>query len=455
MKTLWKKEAKLHEFIETFETKDDILLDQLLVPYDVAGSLAHAQMLEKVGILSKEEVEKLTQGLHEIIVLNEKKQFQLAPGDEDIHTKIELYLTERLGDVGKKIHTGRSRNDQVLTAIRLFTKDNLLQIWSELIDLTESFILFAQTYPDMPMPGYTHMQRAMPYSVGAWALSFVSGFLDSLTLLKTAYTLVDQSPLGSAAAYGMPLKLDKAYAAELLGFARVQVNSLYCQNSRGKLEAVVVSSLISMLSDVNKFASDVLLFTTSEFSLFEVDETVCTGSSVMPQKKNIDIAELIRSKEHLVLGNYMQITSLTSNLISGYNRDTQDMKKPFFESLSIAKDTLHATQILLQHLKPKKDDLTRALSPEVFATHKALELVQQGVPFRTAYHEVSNNIQTLKSLDPQSQIQKAKNLGDTGNLLLPVFKDQLEQEKHSFLKEQEKFQTSMQKLLPNRNEEKI
>lgn len=392
MKKLWQKDWQLNKEVEAFETKDDLLIDQKLVKYDVQGSLAHAKMLLKIGILSKSELKKLENGLLEISELNKKGKFNLQFGDEDIHTKIENYLTEKYSEVGKKIHTGRSRNDQVLTAIRLFTKDYLGKVEKALNELIESFEIFSKKYSNIPMPGYTHMQKAMPSSIGLWADSFKESLEDDLILLKTAYQLNNQSPLGSGAGYGVPIKLDREYTAKLLGFEKVQQNPIYCQNSRGKIDAVILSSLINILQTINKFASDVLLFTTAEFNYFEVADKLTTGSSIMPQKRNIDIAELLRSKVHLLLGYYTQVVSLSSNLISGYNRDLQDSKKPLMESLEITLSSVKVTKILLESLNPKREVLKEAMTEEIFATEKALKMVLKGESFRNAYKKVSNQI---------------------------------------------------------------
>jgi len=389
MKKLWQKNTdQLDPIIETFETKGDLLLDQKLLTYDVYGSIAHAEMLKKIGIISSDEFSKIYIGLSEILELNKKNKFVLKPGDEDIHTKIENYLTENYGEVGKKIHTGRSRNDQVLTAIRLYSKAELKNIQNETKELIKSFKHFGKKYGSIPMPGYTHMQKAMPSSIGLWAESFVSSFEDDIKSLKAAYDLIDQSPLGSAAGYGVPIKLDKKYTAGLLGFKKVQENPIYCQASRGKFEAFILASLIQTLLTINKFACDSLVFTTQEFAYLMPSSNVTTGSSIMPQKKNLDLAELLRSKVHLVLGNYTQIVSLSSNLISGYNRDLQDSKKPLMESLEITLESLKATKILLENLTPDKEKLEAAMTEDLFATEKTLKLVLKGESFRNAYQKI-------------------------------------------------------------------
>lgn len=446
MKKLWQKNWQLDTFIESFETRDDILVDQKLAKFDMWGSIAHAKMLTKIGILSETELAKIIGGLLEIIDLLNQNNFKLQPGDEDIHTKIENFLTEKYGEVGKKIHTGRSRNDQVLTASRLFTKEKLFYIWKELLDSLQSFYVYAKKYEFIPMPGYTHTQKAMPSSVGMWASSFVESFMDDLSLLENAYLLNDKSPLGSAAGYGVPLNLDREYTAKLLGFKSVQINSLYCQNSRGKIEGAVIASLVSLLSTINKFSTDVVLFTSSEFNYFNVARKLCSGSSIMPQKKNVDIAELLRSKVHIVLGHYQQVMSLSTNLASGYNRDLQDTKKPLIDSLEITQDTLKAVIILINNLKPNEHSMKQALTSEIFSTHYALDLVAKGAPFREAYQIVGKGVKEHPN-NIDEILKKSTHIGGTGNLCLVQFEDKITQKKQVYQETKENYQLAIKNLI--------
>ena len=389
MSKLWQiGKNVLHPVVEAFETGDDLVVDQKLVKYDSLGSIAQAKMLGTIGILSKPEVARLTKALLVIIDLDQKGKFILKPGDEDVHTAIENYLVKHCGQVGKKIHAGRSRNDQVLTAVRLYAKEHLQLIVSAGQTLITSFNDFAHKYKTIKMPGYTHMQKAMPSTVGIWADSFSSSLRDDIKLLQSIYQLIDQSPLGSAAGYGSPLPVDKKLSARLLGFSRVQENPLYCQNSRGKFEAAIVGGLIQILLTLNKFATDVMLFSTSEFGFLNVDSSVTTGSSIMPQKKNVDVAELLRSKVHLVLGFYTGLVGLSSNLPCGFNRDMQDSKKPLMESFVITLSSLQVSKVLLENISPNKKKLKTAMTPELFAAHDALSLVQKGTSFRDAYRQV-------------------------------------------------------------------
>ncbi len=446
MKKLWQKNWQLNELVESFETKNDIQLDTLLVEADVYGCLAHAKGLHRIQLLTKEEVTQLQQGLLEILDLYHEGNFVVQLGDEDVHSKIEAYLTDKYGEVGKKIHTGRSRNDQVLTAIRLYTKDNVLGIWFQLLELIESFITFSQQYEKMIMPGYTHMQKAMPSSVGMWSAAFAESLLDDLKLLKTAFELNDQSPLGSGAGYGVPLPLPRHYTAELLGFNKVQNNPIACQNSRGKIEAAVLAALVAIYQDISRFASDVLLFTTSEFNFFEVSAELCTGSSIMPQKKNIDIAELLRSKVHVFLGNYVQVVSLSSNLVSGYNRDLQDSKKPFFESMQLAAEGLAVANLLITNIKPNNDAIAKALTSELFATHATLQMVKNGSAFREAYQLIGNDLNTVKKEEFTLLQDEDNSEGSLGKLGLENTSKILEKEKDTFISISNNYKKTLEML---------
>ena len=400
MQKLWQKNWQLNKDVEEFETEDDIALDGHLAYFDVLASLAHAKMLYKIGILKKSELAKLQQGFRKILKLIKAGDFELKIGDEDIHTKIESWLTKNYGEVGKKIHTGRSRNDQVLTALRLFTKDGLLGIQQQTLTLAAQFKKFAIKYRLVQMPGYTHMQKAMPSSVGIWAGSFAEALYDDARVIAAAVDLIDQSPLGSAAGYGVPLKLDRTLTAKLLGFKKVQSNAMYCQNSRGKFEAVVIAALVNALSDINRFASDLMLFTTAEFNFFTVDAELCSGSSIMPQKRNLDLAELLRSVVKKVTGNYLHVAALPFDLPSGYNRDLQNCKKPLIESIKATKRALNMTSLLLSGIRPNKKVMGKACTPELFAAHQAFKLVREGMSFRDAYHAVG-----AKMFDPMSKNQ--------------------------------------------------
>jgi len=316
----------LHEKVEEFTAGEDVKLDQRLVEWDVVGSIAHATMLNKIGILTESELMDLKRALINVIDLNEKGKFIIELKDEDIHTKIENFLTENLGNVGKKIHTGRSRNDQVQVDLRLYTKEKLLKIQINLLNLCKELTRFAEKNKWVPMPGYTHFQKAMPSSVGLWAMAYAESLLDDLRILKTAYSINDQNPLGSAAGYGVPLDLDRDLTTRLLGFESLQNNVLYVQNSRGKIESIVISALSQIMIDLSRLCNDVILYSTEEFGFFNIGDKFRTGSSIMPKKRNPDILELVRGKMSTVVSSFTQVVDIIKNLPSGYHRDIQEAR---------------------------------------------------------------------------------------------------------------------------------
>lgn len=386
---LWQKNTKLNKLVEKFTVGNDYVLDQQLVVYDCLASVAHAKMLAKVKLIKPVEAKKLTQGLTKIMNLAKHGKFKILPTDEDCHTAIENYLTKELGDLGKKIHTARSRNDQVLTALRLYYKDELQDVQQLTKEVLAAIKKFVQKYGAIKFAGYTHTRKAMPSSVKLWAQSFSEALADDLKLLACVQELINQSPLGSGAGYGLPLKIDRAYTARLLKFARVQNNPLYAQLSRGKFEATILHVLGQIMFNLNKLATDLIIFTLPELDYFILPVDLTTGSSIMPQKKNPDVLELLRAKYHIVTGLEFQIKSLISNLPSGYNRDLQLTKEPIMNGLQIAKESLQITTLLFTKLKVDRQNCQKSLTPEVFATQQAYQLVKKGVPFREAYRQVA------------------------------------------------------------------
>ena len=309
-KKLWaKKGTQTHADVTHYMTRGDVDADQDLVPYDIQGSVAHARMLAKVGLLTEEEAAAIVEKLEALLPVWEAGDFILTPEDEDMHTAIENYLVEQLGDTGKKVHVGRSRNDQVLTAVRLFSREQVGVSKALLKDTAGTILKFARDHEFVPMAGFTHMQHAMPSSVGQWAGSFVESLLDDALILEAAYRLNNQCPLGSAAGFGTAMKLDREYTAELLGFERVQVNALYCQNSRGKIEAATISALMQIMMSLGKIANDLVVFSCQEFSFFKVDQSLTTGSSIMPQKQNLDIMEVLRANVSIMQALQIQCQS--------------------------------------------------------------------------------------------------------------------------------------------------
>ena len=387
---LWKKDYDLNKEIEKFTVGNDYLLDKKLVKYDCIASIAHAKMLKKTGILNASELNKIIKGLNEIIKLDQKGKFKINQEDEDCHTAIEKYLTKKYGAAGKKIHTARSRNDQVLTALRLYEKEELKKIKALLSQYKGSLVAIIKKYGKIKIPGYTHMQKAMPTDIKTWLGSFVSSLEDDLKLLDAVYSIIDKSPLGSAASFGVPLiKIDKKMTASLMGFSKVMINPMYAQLSRGKFEATILHLLSQIMLDLNKLATDLMLFNMQEFGFISLPKDFCTGSSIMPQKKNPDVLELVRAKYHVVLGEEFKVKSMISNLISGYNRDLQLTKEPVISSLEIVKSCIKMMVLTVSKIKIDEKKCEEALTKELYATEEAYKLVKKGIPFREAYKKVS------------------------------------------------------------------
>ncbi len=394
MAKLWDKGYDLDQEIEAFTVGNDPDIDQELVYYDCVASKAHADMLKKADLLTADEADQLQAELDQIIKLHAQGEFKITRSQEDCHTAIEDHLTEKLGDVGKKIHTARSRNDQVLTALRLYYKaklDELNTYRTELIDTVQQFVA---KYGSVDYPGYTHMQKAMPSSFKLWGSAIIDSMKDNGKMLASVLELVDQSPAGTGAGYGVPLDIDRELISRELGFSRVQENPIYTQYSRGKFETFMLAVLSQISGDLNKLANDLILFNMPEFGFVNLPDQFCTGSSIMPQKKNPDVLELLRAKHHVVTSCGFQISTMISNLISGYNRDLQLTKEPVFKAMNTTLDSLKIAILLFQKLEVNKEKCKQAMAPELFATEQAYNLVKAGVPFRDAYRQVAQTIKT-------------------------------------------------------------
>jgi argininosuccinate lyase len=386
---LWQKSYTLNKEIESFTVGRDYILDLELVPYDCLASKAHARMLGKIGILSTGEVNDLVRGLDRILKLHKSGDFKIRPDDEDCHTAIENFLVLHVGEAGKKIHTGRSRNDQVLTALRMYSKVKLEECIEAVKKTIDSTIPLIDRDGDIPIPGYTHSRKAMPSSVAMWAGAFKDAMTDNWKLLNATIRMIDQNPLGTGAGYGIPLPLDRHMTTVELGFAKIMENPIYAQNSRAKFEGFVLSLLTNIMADINKVASDLIFFTMPELEFFTLPDEFMTGSSIMPQKKNPDVFELLRGKYHELLGYELQVRNTTINLISGYHREIQLTKEPVIRGFSSAIEAIHITGLVFENLTVHKDKCEAAMTKELFATDKAYKLVQQGMPFREAYMQIS------------------------------------------------------------------
>lgn len=386
---LWDKGYAMNREAEDYTVGDDYLLDRTLVKYDCRASIAHAEMLGRIGVLTKREVKLLTGALQEIIRLDGKGKFVISKEQEDSHTAIENYLVKKLGEVGKKIHTARSRNDQVLGALRLYYMDELRSTIALTRSLQGSIKTFGGRYISVEFPGYTHTRKAMPSSISMWSEAFSDALEDDIKLLEVAYNLVDQSPLGTGAGYGIPLAVDRKYVAKKLGFSRIQKNPIYVQESRGKFESTMIHSLSQIMFDLNKMVEDLILFSMPEFGYFEIPREFSTGSSMMPQKRNPDVLELVRANYHVINSYESRVKGITGNLPSGYNRDLQLTKGPVLKSFCIAKRSMSVMSALMKKLEVDRDRCAAAMTEELYATESAYKMVKQGIPFRDAYKKAA------------------------------------------------------------------
>ena len=422
MAKLWDKGYAVDQELEAFTTGDDYVLDRELVEADCAASIAHARMLASIGVLTPAEADALGAELAAIAADARAGTFTVEPADEDCHTAIENRLVARLGDLGKKVHTCRSRNDQVIAALRLYAREKLLGLFGDTLGLCGTLRAFAERHQGVPMIGRTHTQVAMPSSVGLWAAAWLESLLDDLRLLEAAYELNDQCPLGSAASYGVPMAIDRQLTSDLLGFGKLQNNVLYANNSRGKTESVILGSCVQIAIDLSRVAQDLINFSLPEFGYFTIPKELCTGSSIMPQKRNPCGLELVRAKTSTILACYNQVLNILKGLPSGYNRDLQETKRPFIEGLRLTGACVRVMDITFARLDVNAERCVAAFkaAPEVFATDEALRLVVQGVPFRDAYRQVAASIERLGEADPRAAIALRKHVGGPANLHLDV-----------------------------------
>lgn len=388
MATLWNKGTSCTDRVEKFTVGNDRILDQRLARYDVIGSKAHIRMLESVGLLSTEDLNILIPALDEIAAVIESGNFVLEDDVEDIHSQIELLLTRKFGDTGKKIHSGRSRNDQVLVDIKLFLKDELLAFRRETEELFTLLQNLSEKHKDILLPGYTHTQIAMPSSFGLWFGAYAEALVNDMHMLGGAYRVINRNPLGSAAGYGNSFPLDREMTTELLGFASPDYNSVAAQMSRGKSEKCVASAIGCLALTLNKLASDCCLYMCPNFGFIHFPDSLTTGSSIMPHKKNPDVWELIRAKCNRILSTENEINLLCSNLIHGYHRDYQILKDILFPALELTHDCLQMTYYMLENIEVRKDILEDSLYDNLFTVEEVNRRVLRGVPFRDAYRQV-------------------------------------------------------------------
>ena len=412
---LWAKGLPLDEAIHRFTVGDDPELDVRLLAHDALGSAAHARMLAKAGLLSREDAAALVKALAGIARRTRLNGISISREQEDAHTAIEALLTAELGDAGKRIHLARSRNDQVILALRLYMREALLDIAGQTVDLARNFLVFAKTHAAEPMPGYTHLRRAMPSSFGLWGAAFAAGLAEELQALEALYARLDRCPLGAAAGFGVPLPLDREYLAELLGFDRVQVSPVDVQNSRGRHELAFLNALASIGLVMEKFLWDVSLYSMQEFGFLKLPDAFTTGSSIMPQKRNPDVVELARGRCRELRGYAAMLQELASGLPSNYHRDLQLLKKPLFGAVHAARGWLDVLVALVPALQVDAARATAACSDDMYAAHQAYVLAQGGMPFRDAYRKVAEELEA-GTFKPDRGALTATHLGGAGNL---------------------------------------
>ena len=392
MATLWNKGTEATTYVENFTVGNDRILDLRLAEYDVQGSLAHIRMLESIGLLTRGELETLTAGLKDIAAEIRAGTFSLEDDVEDIHSQVELILTRRLGDIGKKIHSGRSRNDQVLVDIKLFLKDEILRLRHEILDLFSILQELSGKYKDILMPGYTHGQTAMPSSFGLWFGAYAEALSEDMYMLRGAYLVTDQNPLGSAAGYGSSFPLDREMTTELLGFGSMDFNSIAAQLSRGRTELATASAMGSIALTLNRFASDCCLYMCPNFGFISFPAELTTGSSIMPHKKNPDVWEIIRGKCNRIMSCWNETAMLCSNMPHGYHRDFQLLKDILFPTLELMHGCLQMTCHMLNHIQVNPGILDSPLYDSLFTVEEVNRRVLSGTPFRDAYIAVGKEV---------------------------------------------------------------
>jgi len=393
MSKLWQKNNKVATAVEQFTIGNDQAMDLYLAAYDVLGSLAHTTMLSEVGLLTKEEQVQLKKELVEIYALIQAGNFKLEDGVEDIHSQIEILLTEKLGDIGKKIHSARSRNDQVLVDLKLFLRAEIMELSKLVFDLFTLLQSNSEKLKNDLLPGYTHLQLAMPSSFGLWLGAYAESLVDDMTMLEAAFTIVNKNPLGSAAGYGSSFPINRTRTTELLGFETLNYNVVYAQMGRGKAERVTAMALANFADTLSKLSMDACLYMNQNFGFIKFPEELTTGSSIMPHKKNPDVFELIRSYCNRIKALPNEIMMMTTNLPSGYHRDLQLLKEHLFPAFQQLKNCIGMTSLMIENMEVKKDILEDVKYQFLFSVEEVNKLVNEGMPFRDAYKKVGLDIE--------------------------------------------------------------
>lgn len=421
---IWEKGYSIDRLVEDFTIGNDRTWDARLAKYDVIASMAHAAMLSHIGILTDHEGEQLRTTLQTILKDIEQGNFIIEPTFEDVHSKLEFLLTEKLGEVGKKIHTGRSRNDQVLVAIQLYLKDEIVAIKEQLKEFFEILLQLSETHQDKLLPGYTHLQVAMPSSFGLWFGAYAECLADDVLLWNTAYQIINQNPLGSAAGYGTSIPLNRQMTTDLLGFATLKYNVVAAQMNRGRVERVVGFAIATLAATLAKLATDICLYMSQNFGFVSFPDHLTTGSSIMPHKKNPDVFELIRAKANRLQALPNEILMLTTNLPSGYHRDYQLLKEMLFPSIDTLRTCLKVICYMLPQIQVKEALLDDERYQHIFSVELVNQYVLQGFSFREAYRKVADSIAQGTYSPPQSVAHTHE--GSIGNLCLQEIRQKFE-----------------------------
>ena len=427
---LWEKSVLVNAEIDRFTVGKDREMDLYLAKYDVLGSMAHVTMLESVGLLTSDEKEILLKEMRSVYAIAQSGDFVIEEGVEDVHSQVELMLTRTLGDIGKKIHSGRSRNDQILVDLKLFTRDKIQELTSYVSEMFDILLSKSEEYKEVLMPGYTHLQIAMPSSFGLWFGAYAESLVDDLVLLQASYKICNRNPLGSAAGYGSSFPLNRQMTTDLLGFDSMNYNVIYAQMGRGKMERSVSFALASIAATLSKLAFDGCMFNSQNFGFIKLPDECTTGSSIMPHKKNPDVFELTRAKCNKIQNLPQQISSIINNLPSGYFRDYQIIKEVFLPAFDELTDCLRMVTYILKELKVNKNILEDERYAPIFSVEEVNRLVLSGVPFRDAYKQVGLSIEA-GTFVPDKEIHHTHE-GSIGNLCNDKIQELMQQILQSF-----------------------
>ncbi len=426
MAKLWDKNTHTNQEIEKFTVGKDREMDVYLAQYDVLGSMSHISMLESIGLLTPEELQSLLSALKDIYSQASQGKFVIEDGVEDVHSQVELMLTRILGDTGKKIHSGRSRNDQVLLDLKLFTRDHIKDLVEQVSSLADILLQQSDKYKDILMPGYTHLQIAMPSSFGLWFGAYAESLTDDLQILQAAYKVCNRNPLGSAAGYGSSFPLNRQMTTDLLGFDSMNYNVVYAQMGRGKMERIVASALAGIAATLAKLSFDACMFNSQNFGFIKLPDDFTTGSSIMPHKKNPDVFELSRAKCNKIQALPQQISFITNNLPSGYFRDLQIIKEVFLPAFEELSDCIRMISLMMQTIRVNENILSDDKYSLIFSVEEVNRLVLEGVPFRDAYKKVGMEIEAGQ-FTPGKQVHHTHE-GSIGNLCndrIRILKEQI------------------------------